>query len=529
MTTSPEIDHDSPDVEIRFSRRNALAASALGVAAGIGGNAMRATAASAQATPSASTEDWSWLDQTVDEAMKLFGIIGAAVAVVSKSGTLHSITAGVRDQSTQQPVTENTHFFVASTTKSMTSTMVATYVDDGAFDWDQTVREVWPEFYAPNDELTQTMRVRDLMGMDSGIGEPPAASLYQGSQTAPEVVRGMAALPVDHPPQTTFFYNNSVYVVGGYLPFLNDAEGIQLETAYASALYDRVLTPTGMTSARITDDPRPFSDNYAIGYEFDFVESLSPQPWATVGSFAPVGGVMATLNDMASYVSMQLGGGVSVAGDRVVSTENLKECWKQHTNDPIAKEYEPDLESTGYAMGWITQTYRDGRTLSWHNGGLDGFISFIGFFEADDLGLVVLTNNGLSGNGLAFYPYLLNALLSSQFGLNTTANDALVAALNTAIQQRQALADSATAVSKATIDRYLGIYEHGYSLAFDDEGALWLRLGRRSFRIMGLPDGDYVIASGIITGTPVKFSIDANGDTWMEITQFETVRWLQGL
>jgi hypothetical protein len=46
---------------------------------------------------------------------------------------------------------------------------------------------------------------------------------------------------------------------------------------------------------------------------------------------------------------------------------------------------------------------------------------------------------------------------------------------------------------------------------------------------MGLPDGDYVIASGIITGTPVKFSKDANGDAWMEITQFETVRWLQGL
>jgi hypothetical protein len=46
---------------------------------------------------------------------------------------------------------------------------------------------------------------------------------------------------------------------------------------------------------------------------------------------------------------------------------------------------------------------------------------------------------------------------------------------------------------------------------------------------MAMPDGDYVIASGIITGNPVKFSTDANSDGWLEIDQIETVRWLQGI
>src|SRR5215204_303714 len=169
MTPQSKDDQGISAADFQFSRRSAIAASALGVATGIGANAMGAAAASPQATPAAPPNDWSWLDNAVEEGMKLFGIVGAGIAVVNKSGTLHTITAGVRDQSTQQPVTEDTHFFVASTTKSMTSAMVATYVDDGAFDWDQPVREVWSEFYAPNDELTQTMRVRDLMGMDSGI------------------------------------------------------------------------------------------------------------------------------------------------------------------------------------------------------------------------------------------------------------------------------------------------------------------------------------------------------------------------
>jgi hypothetical protein len=115
------------------------------------------------------------------------------------------------------------------------------------------------------------------------------------------------------------------------------------------------------------------------------------------------------------------------------------------------------------------------------------------------------------------------------FGLNPGANDALIAAHEAADQQRQALAASATAVSKEKISQYLGYYERGYVLAFDDQDVLWLHQSRRSFRIMAMPDGTYVFASGFLTGFPVKLSTDANGDVWLEIEQIETVRWLQGI
>ncbi len=527
MSPSTKIEQDTPGAEFHFSRRDALAASALGVAAGIG--ATGATRASAQATPAASTDDWSWLDQAVEDGRKLFGIVGTAVAVVNKSGIIHSITSGVRDQTTQQPVTTQTLFSVGSTTKSMTSLLVATYVDEGALDWDQPVREVWPEFRAPSEELTQTMRVRDLMGMDSGIGEPSAATFHFGEYTALELVKSLASLDVIAPPQTTFYYNNAVYAVGGYLPFLNASGDVQLETAYASAIKDRVFAPVGMLNAKLTTDPRPLTDDFAVGNEFDLVQGITGVPWGFIGSYTPAGAAMASLDDMAHYISMQLGAGISVSGNRVVSSENLKACWEPHIDTPSMKKHDPDLVSAGYAMGWLTETYRDGRTLSWHNGGIDGFISYMGFFEADDLGLVVLTNNGMSANGSSFYPYLLNTLLTTLYGLNEGANEALIATHEAVDQQRQSLAASATAVSKETISPYLGYYERGYVLTFDDQDVLRLNQGRRSFRIMALPDGSYVTASGIISGNPVKFSTDANGDAWLEIEQIETVRWLQGI
>lgn len=52
-------------------------------------------------------------------------MVGAAVAVVSAKGIVHGATLGVRDLASGAPVTSDTHFFVGSTTKSMSTLLVA--------------------------------------------------------------------------------------------------------------------------------------------------------------------------------------------------------------------------------------------------------------------------------------------------------------------------------------------------------------------------------------------------------------------
>jgi hypothetical protein len=73
-----------------------------------------------------------------------------------------------------------------------------------------------------------------------------------------------------------------------------------LQSAYARLVQERVLGPTGMGSARIGDDPRPYTDDYATGYAPDFVEGTAALPWVPIGSFAPAGVGLASLTDMAA-------------------------------------------------------------------------------------------------------------------------------------------------------------------------------------------------------------------------------------
>jgi CubicO group peptidase (beta-lactamase class C family) len=472
--------------------------------------------------------DWSAFDHAMEDATQTFGIIGAAGAVVNASGLVHQRTFGVRDLASGAPVTPGTLFRVASTTKSMSALLVAQFVDEGRLGWDQPVREVWPAFRAPTDELTATLRVRDLLGMATGLGARPMVDLQQGYPNPRQLLESVAWLPVLGPPHSQFFYNNTVYALGGYLPALaQGAEPDELLAAHTQQMQERVFAPAGMATARKADDPRPFSDDYATGYSPDFTQGAAAEPWVTVGSFAPVGGTLASLTDMAAYVTLQLRGGTTPDGRRVVSSGNLAECWQPGIQLPPDRASEaPGMTDVTYGMGWISAKSAGHRVLS-HTGGEDGFLCNIALLPDDDLGLVVLTNTWRGGG--AFSLYVLNLLLQQQVGLNADANTAFVSQYQGAAQTLAGKAAQAVPVDPTAIAPFLGYYEEGFRLAFDGAGALRLYLQNRAWRVLGQPDGSYVLGSGPYAGTALEILRDAVGVPQIKLHDLGTVRWQSGL
>ncbi|WP_042425722.1 serine hydrolase domain-containing protein [Streptacidiphilus anmyonensis] len=471
---------------------------------------------------------WASFADQVRAEFKAMGLVGAAVAVVSSDRVLLTLPLGVRDLGTRAPVSPSTRFLVASTTKSMTSLLVATYVDQHRLAWDQRVVDAWPGFRAPTDELTHTLRVRDLLGMATGIDEPPALSgLHEGDPTAPQLLQSLVNLPVKAPPDTTFLYNNTVYSAGGYLPLLHsglsgdDLTG--LTGRFANEMRDRVYGPVGMTGARIADDPRGLVGDFMRGYGPDLTGANKALAYGPVGSYAPAGGTLASLDDMAAYVRMQLRHGVSVNGHRVVSTRNLAECWKPHIPVPVSPDLDPDATSSGYAMGWIHNRYRDGTSLIWHNGGIDGFTSFIGFLPQHDLGLVVLNAMNPTVTGPLFYLYVLNLLLSERFGLNDGVPARIHAQYLAALEGLRALGRRTRPTDPATTAPYLGFYEAGYRLTRDGHH-LDLRLGPRTMPLAVLPDGTYAVTGGLMVENKVRLTRDSDGTPRLEVVGFETVR-----
>jgi CubicO group peptidase (beta-lactamase class C family) len=520
MIPQPPRDEDDPG--LRVSRRTVLRGA---VAAALASKFVGWPAKVLGARPAGVSPEWAEFDDAVRKSFQRLGMVGAAVAVVSADQVLYTSTLGVRDRASGRPVTMDTHFLVASTTKSMSSLLVATFVDDGRLGWDQPVVDAWPQFRAPTDELTRTLRVRDLLGMDSGITEPAALSgLHEGDPTAPQLLQSLVNLPVAYPPGDTFFYNNTVYAVGGYLPAL--AQGVapaDLAVTYFRQMHERVYGPVGMTTATLADDPRGVVERYATGYGLDLRGRRVRMPYGAVGSYAPVGGTLATLIDMAAYVRLQLRKGTSAAGVEVVSAANLAECWKPHVDAPTpTPEFDPDLVSSGYAMGWVHQTFRDGTSLVWHSGGIDGFATYIGFLPERDLGLVVLNNMNTHPIGTFFYLAVLNHLLSQRFGLNQGVNERIDAAYDQATAKLGETWKQTLPVNRAAVAPYLGYYEGGYRLLLD-KGTPQIRIVSRVLPLRALPDGSYVTTSGLLPGLAVHLTRGSDGVSRMELEGLETV------
>ncbi|MEP6630245.1 MAG: serine hydrolase domain-containing protein [Lapillicoccus sp.] len=524
MPEIPGPDLPGPDGG-RVARRSVLKGAA---AAGLVAAAVPYGASSA-AADGAPAGDWAAFDQSVRSAFDRLQLVGAAVAVVSRAAVLHTTTLGSRQLSPRRPVTPDTAFVVASVSKPLTATMVAGYVDEGRLSWDQPVVDAWSGFRAPTDELTRTLKVRDLLNMWSGIGRDAAKDLHVSDMSAADVVRGLVNYPVLGPPHQTYLYNNDVYALGGYLPLL--AGGVPLADvgpAYHQAMHDRLFGPAWMRSARMVTDPRTAYDDYATGYGFDLRGRVTEIPFASDGGAAPAGAAVASINDLAAFVRLQLRGGLSTTGARVASAANLADCWTPEWHETAAPGAGGDLRGVGYGLGFSRFDYRDGTQLVWHNGTLDGFTAYVGFLPQHDLGVAVVTNMNLYPTGESLQLHVISLLLEQRLGLVPGAAEKAVAAGEAQLAALTALRSDTVAVDVKAVHPFLGFYENGYRLV-REQGTLQLLVGPRRWPLAARRDGGYLTSEGGAPGTKVMLTTTADGRRRMEIDGFETVTQVIGL
>jgi hypothetical protein len=86
------------------------------------------------------------LETYITEKMEELDVVGASVAIVRDGELAYSNGFGVRDLETGEAVTPETMMMIGSTTKSITTMMMAQMVDAGIFEWDSRVVDILPSF-----------------------------------------------------------------------------------------------------------------------------------------------------------------------------------------------------------------------------------------------------------------------------------------------------------------------------------------------------------------------------------------------
>jgi len=310
----------------------------------------------------------------------------ALAVVVVRPGVAPVIYVdGVADVRSGAPADGDTPFYIASMTKAYVGLLAATLDQNGVFDLDQTLTDVWPDLRI-TDRDAATITFRQLLSHQAAIenGDLTGATAYVREIPVGEYGPMLAR---STPRAEGFDYDNLGYVVYG--------AALELKTGrhWRDWLGGSVIAPLGMDHTAPRTSGWPVA---AAGHEWIGDGRWQTRTVKTDELMHAAGGLMTSADDMARWLTAN-------AGRTILPQAAYAEA---QTSLVAAEADQEGIACQGYALGWRTCLVA-GETVLLHGGGYTGARSGMAVVPRLGVGVAVLSNSdGMTG-------YLSGALIKA--------------------------------------------------------------------------------------------------------------------
>jgi CubicO group peptidase (beta-lactamase class C family) len=409
---------------------------------------------------------------------------GVAVVVVQRGGPAFTRGYGVRDVNTREPVTPQTGFYIASSTKSFTGTLAALLDQRGVIDLDAPLSRYLPELRMNPPLSADSITLRALLTHTSGIRNEPVVfrTAFSGVHDDAMLVRLLAQ---STPIPRAYRYDNLGYVVAGLA--MERATGRE----WQDLLRDEIFRPLGMmhTTARVSEARAagwPLAAPHLTGPDSVVRITLEKQD----NTMHAAGGILTTPEDLVRWLRAQLDEG-RVDGRQVIPGGVVREA---HTPTAMHTDTFYRYVRTGYGLGWQTAEY-EGERMIQHFGGFEGWRAHVSFLPDRGIGVAVLINDGSPIGGpapdvIATYAY---DLLLGRPGVNAKYAAERARMEQNAAEMRQRIrADQARRAARPPTPEerkpfFAGTYENEQmgtlEIRVRENRELWATLGNLSARL----------------------------------------------
>ena len=338
----------------------------------------------------------------VDTTARELLVPGAVVLLRTPQGDF-TVAYGTTQLGSATPPRADTHFRIASNTKTMTAAVILQLAQEGKLSPGDPVSKYVPG--VPNgDHIT----VAELLDMRSGLyNYTNAPEIWESVDHDPtrvwtpqELLAIAFARPPNFAPGTEFEYCNTNYALLGLI--IERVDGKPL----ARSMQDRLFGPLGLKNTELPAStvntiPEPYSHGYLYGSSSVALVGTPPytpalQAAARAGTLLPndytgvnhsivaaAGGVISNADDLAVWIEALVGGRVLDAEYQRRWLDSLK------PEDPS----KPDGQKYGYG---VSQLSWGPNTIYFHGGETPGFNSKISYDPTNRMTLIVWTNLAVS-------------------------------------------------------------------------------------------------------------------------------------
>jgi beta-lactamase class C len=313
-------------------------------------------------------------------------VAGLATAVVVDDKVVFEHTLGYANATTQEPVTPETVFRLASLSKAFATAVAGLLISDGRFDWDTKLADVLPFFKLKDAAAAEKATVRDILGQRLGLPRNTYDNMLEGDVSYEELVRKLDEVNMTCAVGQCYGYQNVAFSMIGDVVYAMTGD------FFYRQVDKRVFLPLGMKTASYGREALEASASWARPHRPAGPGNWRPfEPKEAYYRVAPAAGVNASLRDMEQWLIAQMGGRPDVLSPALLETLHAPEVTTpvELRSTPWRRER---LSAASYALGWRVFQY-GGETLIFHAGAVEGYRTMIGFFPKYHAGVVTMWNS----------------------------------------------------------------------------------------------------------------------------------------
>jgi CubicO group peptidase (beta-lactamase class C family) len=297
---------------------------------------------------------------------------------------------GYADIESKRPVTPQTAFYIASSTKPFFALAVALLDQKGQLSLDAPLSTYLPNLKLQAPLSADSIKLRSLLTHTHGIAGGPVD--FRMSFTGQGTQSELLALLAEHSRAkegNDFAYTNLGYQIASI------ALEAKLKQSWKEVVQSTVLDPLGMKNTTAYAS-RVKPESLAMPYFAGPSDYLRVHYAKADANMHAAGGMITTAEDIAKWLQVHLNNG-KLAGRQVFPASVVAETHRLQANQDAQFA---SVRRYGYGLGWNIGSY-EGETLIHHHGGFSSFYAHISFMPKQRLGVAILGNEVVFGSQFA--------------------------------------------------------------------------------------------------------------------------------
>lgn len=347
------------------------------------------------------------VDKLALDTVKQWKLPGLAMAIVKDDRVVLAKGYGVKELGGSAPVTDETLFQIASTSKAFTTTAMAMLVDEKKMSWDDPVRQHVVYFHLDDPCADGGVTLRDIVSHRTGLSRHD--ELWDNSGLSrEEVIRAIGRVALAKPFRSAYQYQNIMFMTAGEA--VAHASGMP----WNEFVRARIFQPLQMTHSITTFAEWNASRDHASPHRYDIKSgNVTVYHVTDEDNLGPAGTIASCARDMAQWLRFQLADG-AIDGKHLVTADALNETKTPQMTlrlDGATRDLNPDANLLAYGMGWNISDYYGSKVIS-HAGALNSMRTQVVLLPKEHAGIVLMTNVGRGISILALRAALIDLLLN---------------------------------------------------------------------------------------------------------------------